>query len=180
MSEQMAETALKASSDNAPVRGACPHDCPDTCALLTTVENGRAIKVQGNPAHRPTDGVLCTKVSRYAERTYHPERLLTPLQRSGPKGAGQFVPVSWDEALDAIAAKLTSIAQDYPEAVLPYSYAGTMGQVQGEAMAGRFFHRPGASLPGPHHLPPTWPPGTDPNPGPTRWAGRWNFLPNPN
>ena len=146
MSEQMAETALKASSDNAPVRGACPHDCPDTCALLTTVENGRAIQVQGNPAHRPTDGVLCTKVSRYAERTHHPERLLTPLQRSGPKGAGQFVPVSWDEALDAIAAKLTSIAQDNPEAVLPYSYAGTMGQVQGEAMAGRFFHRLGASL----------------------------------
>ena len=60
------------------VRGACPHDCPDTCALLTTVENGRATKVQGNPAHAPTDGVLCTKVSRYAERTYHPERLLQP------------------------------------------------------------------------------------------------------
>lgn len=56
------------------VRGACPHDCPDTCALLTTVENGRATKVQGNPAHAPTDGVLCTKVSRYTERTYHPDR----------------------------------------------------------------------------------------------------------
>ncbi len=146
MTELMAETALLDSSGTATVRGACPHDCPDTCALLTTVENGRATRVQGNPAHRPTDGVLCTKVSRYAERTYHPERLLTPLKRNGPKGAGQFVPVSWDEALDDIAAKLTSIAKDHPEAVLPYSYAGTMGQVQGEAMAGRFFHRLGASL----------------------------------
>ncbi len=146
MTELMAETALLDSPGMATVRGACPHDCPDTCALLTTVENGRATRVQGNPAHRPTDGVLCTKVSRYAERTYHPERLLTPLKRNGPKGAGQFVPVSWDEALDDIAAKLTSIAKDHPEAVLPYSYAGTMGQVQGEAMAGRFFHRLGASL----------------------------------
>ena len=141
--------ALDASTgrpDSVQVRGACPHDCPDTCALLTTVENGRATKVQGNPAHRPTDGVLCTKVSRYAERTYHPERLLTPLKRSGPKGAGQFVPVSWDEALDDIAAKLQKIAGLNPEAVLPYSYAGTMGLVQGEAMAGRFFHKLGASL----------------------------------
>ena len=146
MTELMAETALLDSPGTATVRGACPHDCPDTCALLTTVENGRATRVQGNPAHRPTDGVLCTKVSRYAERTYHPERLLTPLKRNGPKGAGQFVPVSWDEALDDIAAKLTSIAKDHSEAVLPYSYAGTMGQVQGEAMAGRFFHRLGASL----------------------------------
>jgi anaerobic selenocysteine-containing dehydrogenase len=70
-----------------PVRGACPHDCPDTCALLTTVDNGRAVRVQGNPDHRHTDGVLCTKVSRYAERTHHPERLLQPLRRAGPKGA---------------------------------------------------------------------------------------------
>jgi anaerobic selenocysteine-containing dehydrogenase len=146
MTQLIADAPLAGHPDTAPVRGACPHDCPDTCALLTTVENGRAIKVQGNPAHRPTDGVLCTKVSRYAERTYHPERLLTPLKRIGPKGAGQFVPVSWDEALDDIAAKLKSIAQVHPEAILPYSYAGTMGLVQGEAMAGRFFHKLGASL----------------------------------
>lgn len=70
------------------IRGACPHDCPDTCALLTTVENGVAIKVQGNPDHPQTDGVLCTKVSRYTERTYHPERILTPLKRVGKKGKG--------------------------------------------------------------------------------------------
>jgi len=128
------------------VRGACPHDCPDTCALLTTVENGRAVKVQGNPAHALTDGVLCTKVSRYTERTYHPERVLTPLRRVGPKGAGRFEPVSWDEALDDIAARLQAIALRAPQAVLPYSYAGTMGLVQGESMSARFFHQLGASL----------------------------------
>ncbi len=128
------------------VRGACPHDCPDTCALLTTVENGRAVRVQGNPAHRHTDGVLCTKVSRYAERTHHPERLLQPLRRTGPKGGGRFEPVGWDEALDDIAARLKAIAARDPQAILPYSYAGTMGLVQGEGMAARFFHRLGASF----------------------------------
>ena len=128
-----------------PVRGACPHDCPDTCALLTTVENGRAVRVQGNPAHRHTDGVLCAKVSKYAERTHHPERILTPLMRSGPKGSGQFTPVSWDEALAGIAARLGEIAARDPQAILPYSYAGTMGLVQGESMDRRFFHRLGAS-----------------------------------
>ena len=70
------------------VRGACPHDCPDTCALLTTVKNGVAVRVQGNPEHRHTDGALCTKVSRYTKRTYHPDRLLEPLRRVGPKGSG--------------------------------------------------------------------------------------------
>ncbi|MEY2953721.1 MAG: hypothetical protein RLZZ401_1808, partial [Pseudomonadota bacterium] len=87
------------------VRGACPHDCPDTCALLTTVENGVATHVQGNPAHAHTDGVLCTKVSRYTERTYHPDRLLYPMKRVGPKGAGQFARIGWDEALDTVAAR---------------------------------------------------------------------------
>ncbi|GAA6121403.1 molybdopterin oxidoreductase family protein [Acidovorax sp. FG27] len=128
------------------VRGACPHDCPDTCALLTTVENGVAIRVQGNPAHGHTDGVLCAKVSKYAERTHHPERLLMPLKRSGPKGSGRFTPVTWDEALDDIAQRLGAIAARDPQAILPYSYAGTMGLVQGESMDRRFFHRLGASL----------------------------------
>ena len=128
-----------------PVRGACPHDCPDTCALLTTVENGRAVRVQGNPAHRHTDGVLCAKVSKYAERTHHPERILTPLMRTGPKGSGQFTPVSWDDALASIAARLGEIAARDPQAILPYSYAGTMGLVQGESMDRRFFHRLGAA-----------------------------------
>ncbi len=128
------------------VRGACPHDCPDTCSLITTVENGIAIKVQGNPDHPQTAGVLCNKVSRYTERTYHPERLLTPLKRSGPKGSGQFEPVSWDAALGDIAARLQHIAARDPQAIVPYSYAGTMGHVQGEAMAGRFFNKLGASF----------------------------------
>ncbi|MBA4266239.1 MAG: molybdopterin oxidoreductase, partial [Comamonadaceae bacterium] len=128
------------------VRGACPHDCPDTCALITTVENGVAVRVQGNPDHPHTDGALCTKVSRYAERTYHPERLLHPLRRTGPKGSGQYEQVGWDTALDDIAARLKAIVASNPEAIQPYSYAGTLGQVQGEGMAARFFHRLGASL----------------------------------
>jgi anaerobic selenocysteine-containing dehydrogenase len=128
------------------IRGACPHDCPDTCALVTTVENGVATEVRGNPAHPMTAGVLCTKVSRYTERTYHPERVRTPLRRVGPKGAGRFEPVGWDEALAEIAKRLSAIAARDPQAILPYSYAGTMGLVQGEAMAGRFFHRLSASL----------------------------------
>ncbi|MBU0747200.1 MAG: molybdopterin oxidoreductase family protein [Gammaproteobacteria bacterium] len=131
------------------VRGACPHDCPDTCALLTTVdEHGVATRVQGNPAHPHTDGVLCAKVSKYTERSYHPERILTPLKRIGPKGqsgSGQFTPVSWDDALADIAQRLQTIAARAPEAVLPYSYAGTMGMVQGESMDRRFFHKLGAS-----------------------------------
>ena len=127
------------------IRGACPHDCPDTCALLTTVENGVAIKVQGNPDHPQTDGVLCTKVSRYTERTYHPERILTPLKRVGKKGEGRFEAVSWDYALNDIAARLKAISARNPLAIVPYSYAGTMGLVQGEGMAARFLNRLGGS-----------------------------------
>ena len=128
--------------------GACPHDCPDTCSLVTTVQDGVAIRVHGNPDHPHTDGTLCTKVSRYTERTYHPERILQPLRRVGPKGSGQFEPVSWDSALDAIASRLKTIASrgpDAAQAIQPYSYAGTMGLVQGESMAARFFHKLGAS-----------------------------------
>jgi anaerobic selenocysteine-containing dehydrogenase len=141
----MSETALPTRVANT-VLGACPHDCPDTCSLVTTVEDGRALRVQGNPAHPSTAGALCAKVSRYTERTYHPERILTPLRRVGPKGSGQFEPVGWDEAIADIAARLKSIAARDPEAILPYSYAGTMGLVQGESMDRRFFHRLGASL----------------------------------
>ncbi|GAA4014166.1 molybdopterin oxidoreductase family protein [Actimicrobium antarcticum] len=127
------------------VRAVCPHDCPDTCALLVTVEDGVATAVRGDPDHPTTAGVLCTKVSRYTERTYHPDRLLHPLKRVGPKGAGKFVRISWDEAIDTIATRLGGIAATNPQAILPYSYAGTMGLVQGEAMASRFFNRLGAS-----------------------------------
>ena len=139
-------TSSTSSPHSRQVRGACPHDCPDTCSLLTTVENGIAIKVQGNPNHPQTGGVLCNKVSRYTERTYHPERLLQPLKRVGPKGSGEFEPVSWEYALSDIAARLKTIAQRNPEAIVPYSYAGTMGQVQAESMAGRFFNKLGASF----------------------------------
>ena len=128
------------------VRAACPHDCPDTCAMRVTVEDGRAVRVQGDPDHATTKGVLCTKVSRYPERTYHPERVLHPLRRSGPKGSGRFERITWDAALDEIAARLAPIAARSPEAIVPYSYAGTMGLLQGEGMAARFFHRLGASL----------------------------------
>ena len=132
------------------VRAACPHDCPDTCAMLVTVKHDQgkrvAIKVAGDPTHPTTAGTLCTKVSRYLERTYHPDRLLHPLRRVGRKGEGRFERVSWDEALDEIATRLKAIAAIDPQRVVPYSYAGTMGMVQGEAMAGRFFHKLGASF----------------------------------
>jgi anaerobic selenocysteine-containing dehydrogenase len=127
------------------VRATCPHDCPDTCALLITVEDGVATEVKGDPDHPTTAGVLCTKVARYAERTYHPERLLHPMRRVGNKGEGKFERISWDEALDEIAARLGEIAARAPQAILPYSYCGTMGLVQGESMSARFFNQLGAS-----------------------------------
>ena len=133
---------------NAPTefaRAVCPHDCPDTCAMRVTVEHGRAIKVVGDPDHPPTQGALCTKVSRYAERVHHPRRLTKPMRRVGAKGEGRFEPISWDEALGLAAARLSEIASRAPEAIVPYSYAGTMGLVQGDSIAQRFFHKLGAS-----------------------------------
>ncbi|MFG6458912.1 molybdopterin-containing oxidoreductase family protein [Roseateles sp. BYS96W] len=128
------------------VFGACPHDCPDTCALQVTVENERVIKVQGRAEHPNTHGALCTKVSRYPERTYHAERLLHPLKRVSKKTeAPAFVQVSWAEAIADIAAKLKAIAARDPQAIQPYSYAGTMGLIQGEAMAGRLWNALGAA-----------------------------------
>ncbi|HEX7385456.1 MAG TPA: molybdopterin oxidoreductase family protein [Burkholderiaceae bacterium] len=128
------------------VHAACPHDCPDTCAIRVDVADGKVIGLRGDPDHPPTHGALCTKVSRYAERTYHPERVLHPLRRVGPKGAGRFERIGWDEALDSIAARLGEIAARDAQAIVPYSYCGTMGWVQGESMALRLFHRLGASL----------------------------------
>jgi len=126
------------------VFGACPHDCPDTCALQITVENERVIKVQGRAEHPSTHGALCTKVSRYPERTYHAERLLHPLKRVSKKTeAPQFVRVSWAEAIADIAARLKAIKD--PQSIQPYSYAGTMGLIQGEAMAGRLWNALGAA-----------------------------------
>ena len=129
------------------VRGACPHDCPDTCAMLVTVEDGRAIDVRGAPDHPPTGGALCTKVARYLERTYSDERVLYPMRRAGKKGAGHFERIGWDEALDTIAARFGEISNsaDGPQAIVPYSYAGTMGLLQYGSMDRRFFNRLGAS-----------------------------------
>lgn len=120
--------------------------------MLVTVERQdsgtwKAVDVRGDPAHPVTRGFLCTKVDRYLERTYHPERLLRPLRRVGPKGSGRFEAISWDEALDEVASGLNAaVGRHGPQSVLPYSYAGTMGYVQGESMDRRFFHRLGASL----------------------------------
>src|SRR5258706_1292233 len=127
------------------VRAACPHDCPDTCAMLVTVKDGVAVKVQGDPDHPFPDGSLCTKVAHYPERTYSPDRLLHPLKRVGPKGKGEFKRISWDEALDEIAAKLKALAAENPESIMPLNYAGTMGMLQYSSMDRRFFHKLGAT-----------------------------------
>ena len=130
------------------VRGACPHDCPDTCATLVTVEDGRATRIAGDPDHPVTQGFLCAKVNRYIERTYHPERLHTPLRRIGPKGSGSSPRCPGTRRSTRSPARLGAIARssDGPQAILPYSYAGTMGLVQGSSMDRRFFHLLGASL----------------------------------
>ncbi|HUA57330.1 MAG TPA: molybdopterin-dependent oxidoreductase [Verrucomicrobiae bacterium] len=124
----------------------CALDCPDCCSLLVTVENGRATKLRGNPAHPVTRGFLCGKVAQYLEREYSPDRLLYPQKRIGAKGEGRFQRITWDEALSTIAARLKSIAAEFgPESVLPYSYAGNMGYLNFGSMDRRFFHRLGAS-----------------------------------
>jgi anaerobic selenocysteine-containing dehydrogenase len=129
------------------VRAVCPHDCPDTCAMLVDVDDGgRAIRVKGDPAHPFTHGGLCVKVAHYEKRTHHADRMLYPMKRAGRKGEGKFERISWDEAIETIAVKLKAIASDNPESILPYSYAGTMGLLQGSSMDRRFFHRLGASL----------------------------------
>jgi anaerobic selenocysteine-containing dehydrogenase len=130
-----------------PIRhSVCALDCPDTCSLVLNVEDGVAKRLRGDPDHPVTRGFLCGKVARYLEREYSPDRLLYPQRRSGARGEGRFERISWDEALDEIAARLRRIADDFgPEAILPYSYAGTMGLLNGSGMDRRFFHRLGAS-----------------------------------
>lgn len=125
----------------------CALDCPDTCSLLVDIHaSGRATRLRGNPEHPVTRGFLCAKVTKYLDREYHPERLLYPQRRIGAKGEGRFERVSWDTALDEIAARLKKISAEHgPEAVLPFSYAGTMGILNCAGMDRRFFHRLGAS-----------------------------------
>ncbi|MGH9588170.1 MAG: molybdopterin-dependent oxidoreductase, partial [Acidobacteriaceae bacterium] len=138
------------------VHTVCSHDCPDSCGVLVTVDaSGRAIKVQGDPDHPVTQGFLCAKVAKYLERVYSPDRLLYPMKRRAgvPKGplpqgheADAFERITWDEALNLIAARFKGISDEYgPESILPYSYAGTIGVLGYGSMDRRFFHRLGAS-----------------------------------
>jgi anaerobic selenocysteine-containing dehydrogenase len=130
------------------VHAVCPHDCPDTCGLVVTVDHGRAIKLRGDTEHPFTKGFLCQKVSNYLDRVYHRDRLLYPLRRVGRKGEGRFERITWDEAIRIIASRFKQIVDspDGPQAILPYSYAGTMGKLMYASLDRRFFHRLGASL----------------------------------
>jgi anaerobic selenocysteine-containing dehydrogenase len=124
----------------------CALDCPDCCSLLVNVDNGHASRLRGNPDHPVTRGFLCGKVAQYLEREYSPDRLLYPQKRIGKKGEGPFTRITWDEALDTIAQRLTETAREHgSESILPYSYAGTMGLLNGSGMDRRFFHRLGAT-----------------------------------
>lgn len=128
------------------IRGACPHDCPDTCGVITEVEAGRAVRFVGDPENLVTRGWLCAKVRPYLEHVYHPDRLMHPLRRSGPKGSGQWQRITWQQALDEIASRWQAIiAAEGPEAILPYSYSGTLGLVQMAVASGRLWNRLGAS-----------------------------------
>jgi len=138
------------------VHAACPHDCPDACGVLITVEDGRATKIKGDPAHPVTRGFLCAKVAKYLDRVYSPDRVLYPMRRVGPKGlrsacegarvTREWQRISWDEALEEITSRFKTIAAEFgSEAILPYSYGGTLGVLNGASMDRRFFHRLGAS-----------------------------------
>lgn len=124
----------------------CPLDCPDTCSLLLHKENGKIVKVTGNPDHPITQGAICNKVRNMAHRVYHPERVLYPLRRTGPKGAGLFERISWDEAIREITDRYKALIEsDGPESILPYSFYGNMGILSVDGMDRRFFNRLGAS-----------------------------------
>lgn len=128
------------------VKGACPHDCPDTCGVITEVENGRAVHFYGDPDHPITQGWLCAKVRPYLDHVYHPDRLQYPLRRAGAKGSGQWQRISWEEAIGEIGQRWRAIIAEHgAEAILPYSYSGTLGLVQMGAASGRFWNRLGAS-----------------------------------
>src|SRR5512146_1205132 len=136
------------------VHAACPHDCPDACGVLITVEDGRATRIEGDPAHPVTRGFLCAKVTKYLDRVYSPGRVLYPIRRVKPKGptlrpdddSSAFERITWDQALDEIAVRFKAIMAEFGgEAVLPYSYGGTLAVLNNASMDRRFFHRLGAS-----------------------------------
>lgn len=127
--------------------GGCPHDCPDTCSMVFEVENGRLVGVRGNPEHPMTRGGLCVKLKDYEKRHHHPDRVLHPLRRTGPKGSKQFQRISWDEALDTIVSRWRAIIDEYgPQAIIPNSYLGHQGLVHGLNGADAFFNRLGATV----------------------------------
>ncbi|PPD56377.1 MAG: molybdopterin oxidoreductase, partial [Methylotenera sp.] len=139
---------------NAPVdsnvktfHGGCPHDCPDTCSMVYTVQDNKLISVKGNPDHPMTRGGLCVKLKDYEKRHYHPDRLLYPMKRTGPKGSKQFTRITWDEALDTIVDKWQSIIKtDGSQAIMPASYLGNQGLVHGLNGGDAFFARLGATV----------------------------------
>ena len=137
---------MSASSETIRYRGACPHDCPDTCATITEVQDGRAVKFYADKDHSVTQGWLCAKVRPYLERVYSPERLLHPLRRVGPKGSGQWERISWATAIETIASRWKAIIADHSAAaILPYSYSGTLGMLQSSVVDARLWGRMGAS-----------------------------------
>ncbi len=127
--------------------GGCPHDCPDTCSMVYEVEDGKLTGVKGNPDHPMTRGGLCVKLKDYEKRHYHPDRLLYPMRRTGPKGANQFERISWDEALDEIVNRWQAIISEHgAQAIVPYSYLGNQGLVHGLNGGDAFFNRLGATV----------------------------------
>lgn len=124
----------------------CPLDCPDTCGLLLHKENGKIVKVTGNPDHPVTQGAICNKVRNMAERVYHPERVLYPLKRVGAKGEGKFARITWDEAVAEISGRYKELIREHgPESIMPYSFYGNMGILSVDGMDRRFFHRLGTT-----------------------------------
>lgn len=133
--------------DRTVVRAACPQDCPDTCSMLVTVEHGRAVEVVGDPDHPFTRGSLCVKVNNFLDKVYSPERVLHPMRRTGPKGSGTFERISWDDALDEITSRFREIAAQHgTQAILPFSYLGTEGLVNGLNVGDAFFNKLGATV----------------------------------
>lgn len=135
------------TSETKIVRGACPQDCPDTCAFLYRVDDGKLVEVTGDPEHPMTRGGLCPKLKNFADHHYHPDRLLYPLKRVGPKGSGEFTRISWDEALETIRREWTSIINQYgSEAIMPHAYLGHQGTINGLTSGDAFFNRLGSTV----------------------------------
>lgn len=136
-----------ASSSSRNVIAACPHDCPDTCSMIVTVDNDKILEVRGNPDHPYTDGRLCVKINHYEERVHSTDRVMHPLKRKGPKGSGQFERITWDQAIKEISDRWKAIiAKSGPTAILPYSYLGTQGILNGLNVGDPFFNKLGATI----------------------------------